>query len=129
VPAEPPPATPFAMASSSLFAAARRLLSLGRRGGLVPVPPSRAVVSSSRSNSAEEGTPPARPTNLRSTLWPLGKPGTLLVPEIEMWATRSGNRLRAVELQRIVKELRTHRRHRQALEVDTALLHAISLSF
>ena len=91
VPAELPPATPFAMASSSLFAAARRLISLGRRRGLLPVPPSRAIASSSRSNSAEEGTLPARPPSLQYTLWPLGKPGTLLVPEIEMWATRSGN--------------------------------------
>ena len=118
--AKPPTATPFAMAS--LFAATRRLLSLGRRGGLLPVPPSRAVATSSRSNSAEERPPPARPQSLQSTLWPLGHPGTLLVPEIELWAARPRNRLRAVELQRIVRELRKRRRHRQALEVDTALL-------
>ena len=107
---------------ASLFAATRRLLSLGRRGGLLPVPPSRAVATSSRSNSEEERPPPARPQSLQSTLWPLGHPGTLLVPEIELWAARPRNRLRAVELQRIVRELRKRRRHRQALEVDTALL-------
>ncbi|CAD6213107.1 unnamed protein product [Miscanthus lutarioriparius] len=103
---------------ASLFAATRRLLSLGRRGGLLPVPPSRAVATSSRSNSAEERPPPARPQSLQSTLWPLGHPGTLLVPEIELWAARPRNRLRAVELQRIVRELRKRRRHRQALEVS-----------
>ena len=86
------------------------------------MPPSRAVATSSRSNSAEERPPPARPQSLQSTLWPLGHPGTLLVPEIELWAARPGNLLRAVDLRRIVKELRTRRRHRQALEVDTALL-------
>ena len=117
------------MASSSLFAAARRLLSLGRRGGLLPVPPSRAVANSYLSNSAEEGKPPARSPILRYMLWPLGKPGTLLVPEIELWAARPGNRLGEVDLRRIVKELRTRRRHRQALEVDTALLHALPLAF
>ena len=86
------------------------------------MPPSRAVATSSRSNSEEERPPPARPQSLQSTLWPLGHPGTLLVPEIELWAARPRNRLRAVELQRIVRELRKRRRHRQALEVDTALL-------
>ncbi|EER90329.1 pentatricopeptide repeat-containing protein At4g21705, mitochondrial [Sorghum bicolor] len=106
------------MASSSLFAAARRLLSIGRRGGLLPVPPSRAVASSSRSNRAEEGTPPARPPTLWSTLCPLGKPGTLLVPEIELWAARSGKRLRPCELHFVVKDLRRRHRHRQALEVS-----------
>ncbi|XP_062205063.1 pentatricopeptide repeat-containing protein At4g21705, mitochondrial-like [Phragmites australis] len=104
------------MASSSLFAAARRLLRLGRgRSGLLH---SRAAASSTLSNSAEKRPPPARPPSLQSTLWPLGHPGTLLVPEIERWAARPGNRLRAVELQRVVKELRKRRRHRQALEVS-----------
>ena len=114
------------MASSFLFAAARRLLSLGRREGLLPVPPSRAVANSYLSNSAEEGTPP--PT-LGSTLWPLGNPGTLLVPEIELWAARPGNHLQDVHLRCIVQELRTRRRHRQALEVDMALLHALLFPF
>nr|ACG44832.1 hypothetical protein [Zea mays] len=108
---------------ASLFAPARRLLSLGRRrhrrGGQLPVPPS------SRSNSAEERPPPARSLSLDSTLFPLGHPSTLLVPEIELWAARPRNLLRAVELQRIVKELRKRRRHRQALEVDTSLLLSI----
>ncbi|CAN6282584.1 unnamed protein product [Urochloa humidicola] len=103
------------MASSSLFAAARRLLRLGGRGRS-GIPPSRAAASTPRSN-AEEKRPP-RPPSLQSTLWPLGHPGTLLVPEIELWAARPGNHLRAVELQRIVKELRKRRRHRQALEVS-----------
>jgi hypothetical protein len=114
--AKPPRATPFAMAS--LFAAGRRLLSLGRRGVLLPVPRSRAVATSSRSNSEEERPP----QSLQSTLWPLGHPCTLLVPEIELWAARPRNRLRAVELQRIVRELRKRHRHRQALEVNTVLL-------
>lgn len=73
---------------------------------------------SSRSNSAEERPPPARSLSLDSTLFPLGHPSTLLVPEIELWAARPRNLLRAVELQRIVKELRKRRRHRQALEVS-----------
>nr|CAB3499233.1 unnamed protein product [Digitaria exilis] len=104
------------MASSSLFAAARRLLRLGGRGrsGILP---SRAAASSSRSKSEDERPPPVRRPRLESTLWPLGHPGTLLVPEIELWAARPGNRLRGVELQRIVKELRKRRRHRQALEL------------
>ncbi|KAJ1294955.1 hypothetical protein BS78_01G186200 [Paspalum vaginatum] len=106
------------MASSSLFAAARRLIRLGRRGGLAAVPPSRAAALSSRSNSEDNGPPQARRLGLQSTLWPLGHPGTLLVPEIELWAARHGNRLRSVELQRIVKELRKRRRHTQALEVS-----------
>jgi len=105
------------MASSSLFAAARRLLRLGGRGRSW-IPPSRAAASSSRTNSEEKRPLPARPRSLQSTLWPLGHPGTLLVPEIELWAARPGNRFRAVELQRIVKELRRRRRPRQALEVD-----------
>ncbi|KAF8722583.1 hypothetical protein HU200_022417 [Digitaria exilis] len=110
------------MASSSLFAAARRLLRLGGRGrsGILP---SRAAASSSRSKSEEERPPPVRRPRLESTLWPLGHPGTLLVPEIELWAARPGNRLRAVELQRIVKELRKRRRHRQALEVSEWMNH------
>ena len=116
-PPEPPAqaASRHGMAPSSLFAAARRLLRLGGRGRSW-IPPSRAAASSSRSSSSEEKRP--RPTSLQSTLWPLGHPGTLLVPEIELWAARPGNRFRAVELQRIVKELRRRRRPRQALEVD-----------
>ncbi|TKV93061.1 hypothetical protein SEVIR_9G201700v4 [Setaria viridis] len=105
------------MASSSLFAAARRLLRLGGRGRS-GMPPSRAAASSSRSNSKEKRPPRARPLSLQSRLWPLGHPGTLLVPEIELWAARPGNRLRSVELLSIVKELRKRRRHRQALEVS-----------
>ncbi|KAL6883534.1 hypothetical protein ACP4OV_010948 [Aristida adscensionis] len=111
------------MASSSLFAAARRLLRAGRRGGLLPVLPYRAASSSPspspspRSPSADKPRP-ARPLGLQSTLWPLGHPGKLLVPEIEAWAARPGNRFRPVELERIVKELRKRRRYRQALEVS-----------
>ncbi|KAL6642870.1 hypothetical protein ACP70R_021051 [Stipagrostis hirtigluma subsp. patula] len=105
------------MTSSSLLAAARRLIRFGRRSGLLPVLPSRAASSSPRTSSADKPRP-ARPLSLQSSLWPLGQPGTLLAPEIELWAARPGNRLRPVELQRIVKELRKRRRHRQALEVS-----------
>jgi hypothetical protein len=112
------------MASSSIFAAGRRLLRLGR-GRLFhgrsrsdnPTPlliPPRAA-SSPRGYSSER--PQRRAPSLQSTLWPLGHPGTLLVPEIERWAAKPGNRLRPVELERVVKELRKRRRHRQALEV------------
>uniref|UniRef100_A0ACD5TJE7 Uncharacterized protein n=1 Tax=Avena sativa TaxID=4498 RepID=A0ACD5TJE7_AVESA len=113
------------MASSSLFAAGRRLLRLGR-GKLfhcrsrshnpTPLLLLPHTASSPRSYSSER--PPRRPPSLQSTLWPLGHPGTLLVPEIERWAEKPGNRLRPVELERIVKELRKRRRHRQALEVS-----------
>ncbi|XBJ09198.1 pentatricopeptide repeat-containing protein At4g21705, mitochondrial [Aegilops tauschii subsp. strangulata] len=113
------------MASSSLFAAGRRLLHLGRgrllQGRVRPHNPTPLLLpvraaSSPPSNSAER--PPRRPPGLQSTLWPLGHPDTLLVPEIERWAEKPGNRLRPVELERIVKELRKRRRHRQALEVS-----------
>ncbi|KAG8099448.1 hypothetical protein GUJ93_ZPchr0013g37166 [Zizania palustris] len=112
-------------ASSSLFAAERRLIRLGRSSRLLPGRARshgstpillRAAASFTRSHGA--GRPPARSPGLQSTLWPLGHPGTLLVPEIERWASKPGNRLRPVELQRIVKELRKRRRHRQALEVS-----------
>ncbi|OEL35308.1 Pentatricopeptide repeat-containing protein [Dichanthelium oligosanthes] len=100
------------MASSSLFAATCRLLRLGR--GRSGIPKSRAAASSSHNNSEEK-----RPPSLQSTMWPLGDPSTLLVPEIELWSARPGNRLCAVELQRIVKELRKRHPHRrQALEVS-----------
>jgi hypothetical protein len=114
------------MASSCLFAAGRRLLRLGR-GRLLhcrsrsnnPTPlllPTRTA-SSPRSRTYSSERPARRPLSLQSTLWPLGHPGTLLVPEIERWAEKTGNRLRPVELERVVKELRKRRRHRQALEV------------
>jgi hypothetical protein len=38
-------------------------------------------------------------------LYPIGHPGTLLVPEIELWVAKPGNFLHPIELQRIVKEL------------------------
>ena len=111
------------MASSSLFAAGRRLgrgrgrLFHGRSRAHNPTPPLLPLrtASSPRSYSSERAQ--RRPPSLQSTLWPLGHPGTLLVPEIERWAEKSGNRLRPVELERVVKELRKRRRHRQALEV------------
>lgn len=113
------------MASSSLFAAGRRLVRLGRdrlfhcrsrshNPAPLLLPPRTA--SSPRSYSSER--PQRRSPSLQSTLWPLGHPGTLLVPEIERWAEKPGNRLRPVELERVVKELRKRRRHRQALEVS-----------
>ncbi|GJN19798.1 hypothetical protein PR202_gb07107 [Eleusine coracana subsp. coracana] len=109
------------MASSSLLAATRRLLRLGRgRSRLLPGLLPRAAASSPCGYSTEKRRP-ARPLGLQSTLSPLGHPGTLLVPEIELWAARPGNHIRPVELQRIVKELRKRRRHRQALEVGTAI--------
>ncbi|KAK3152978.1 hypothetical protein QOZ80_2BG0166060 [Eleusine coracana subsp. coracana] len=106
------------MASSSLLAATRRLLRLGRgRSRLLPGLLPRAAASSPCGYSTEKRRP-ARPLGLQSTLSPLGHPGTLLVPEIELWAARPGNHIRPVELQRIVKELRKRRRHRQALEIS-----------
>lgn len=90
--------------ASSLVAAARRLLRLCRvRSRLLPGLLPRAAASSPCGYSTEKRRP-VRPLGLQSTLAPLGHPSTLLVPEIELWAARPGNRIRAVELQRIVKE-------------------------
>ncbi|GJN19797.1 hypothetical protein PR202_gb07106 [Eleusine coracana subsp. coracana] len=102
----------------SLLAAARRLLHLARGrsrllSGLLP-----RVTASSPCGYSTEKLRPERPLGLQSTLSPLGHPGTLLVPEIELWAARPGNRIRPVELRRIVKEFRKRRRHRQALEIS-----------
>ncbi|KAF2923750.1 hypothetical protein DAI22_07g217300 [Oryza sativa Japonica Group] len=117
-------------ASSSFLAAGRRLIRLGcgrllpaghaRSHGSTPALIRAAAAASSPASPRGHsgGRKPARPPSLQSTLWPLGHPGTLLVPEIERWAAKPGNRLRHVELERIVKELRKRRRHRQALEVS-----------
>ncbi|TVU32132.1 hypothetical protein EJB05_23851 [Eragrostis curvula] len=105
------------MASSSLVAAARRLLRAGGGSRILPSLLPHSAASSPRGYSSEKQTP-ARPLSLQSSLYPLGHPGTLLVPEIELWAAKPRNRLRPVELQRIVKELRKRRRHRQALEIS-----------
>lgn len=127
-----PQLTPMA-ASSSFLAAGRRLIRLGcgrllpaghaRSHGSTPALIRAAAAASSPASPRGHsgGRKPARPPSLQSTLWPLGHPGTLLVPEIERWAAKPGNRLRHVELERIVKELRKRRRHRQALEVTPPL--------
>ncbi|GJM91137.1 hypothetical protein PR202_ga07483 [Eleusine coracana subsp. coracana] len=102
---------------SSLLAAARACSARPRQGR----PPPRLLPRRGRlvaCGYSTEKRRPARPLGLQSTLSPLGHPGTLLVPEIELWAARPGNRIRPVELQRIVKELRKRRRHRQALEIS-----------
>jgi hypothetical protein len=113
--------------ASSLFAATRRLLRFGcgRSRLLTGLVPRAADAYPCRYST--DNPRPARALGLQSTLYPLGHPGTLLVPEIELWAARPGNRLRPVELQRIVKELRKRRRHRQALEVQLCLLFFFGL--
>ncbi|RZS08416.1 hypothetical protein BHM03_00039387 [Ensete ventricosum] len=58
---------------------------------------------------------------LQSMIWPLGHPSVNLAPELDRWVAR-GHRVRLVELQYVIRELRKLRRYKQALEVRVSLL-------
>ncbi|KAL5738004.1 hypothetical protein ACOSP7_030765 [Xanthoceras sorbifolium] len=55
--------------------------------------------------------------NLYARISPLGKPGTSLVPVLDHWV-QEGNKVKEIELQRIVRDLRSRKRHAQALQVS-----------
>ncbi|KAL0907585.1 hypothetical protein M5K25_022002 [Dendrobium thyrsiflorum] len=90
---------------NSLRAFARlRLLSL------TLLPPATKLLST------KTRRPPPRPT-LSSTIYPLGHPSFDISLELDRWIL-SGNAIRLVELQNLIRDLRSRRRYKQALEVS-----------
>ncbi|KAF5478640.1 hypothetical protein F2P56_005183, partial [Juglans regia] len=55
--------------------------------------------------------------NLFSRISPLGDPSLSVVPVLDQWV-EEGNKVKALEFQRIVRDLRARRRYKQALEVS-----------
>ncbi|KAG9441048.1 hypothetical protein H6P81_016902 [Aristolochia fimbriata] len=70
--------------------------------------------SPSRSYASKRG---GQQNTLYSRLSPLGNPNISLVPELDRWAEK-GKRVSTAELNRIIRDLRTRRRYKQALEVS-----------
>lgn len=56
-------------------------------------------------------------TNLYSRISPLGQPGLSLAPVLDKWV-EEGKKVRDLELQRIIRDLRSRKRYGQALEVS-----------
>ncbi|KAK2639093.1 hypothetical protein Ddye_026888 [Dipteronia dyeriana] len=65
--------------------------------------------------------------NLFSRISPLGM-GTTLVPVLDKWV-QEGNQLKELELQRIVRVLRSHKRYSQALQVSEWMRNSDDLQF
>ncbi|TXG62316.1 hypothetical protein EZV62_013679 [Acer yangbiense] len=58
-----------------------------------------------------------RNNNLYSRIRPLGNTTCSLVPVLDKWV-QEGNKLKEIELQRIIRVLRSHKRYSQALQVS-----------
>ena len=62
-------------------------------------------------------TTTSRRKNLFSRICPMGDPSFSVVPVLDQWV-QEGNKVKNLELQRIVRDLRARRRYNQALEVS-----------
>ncbi|XP_020581943.1 pentatricopeptide repeat-containing protein At4g21705, mitochondrial [Phalaenopsis equestris] len=78
--------------------------------------PALFTPAATRHFSTKTSRSPPRPT-LSSTIYPLGHPSIDLSLELDRWIL-SGNTIRLVELQNLIRDLRTRRRFSQALEVS-----------
>lgn len=112
------------MASSrSLFTLANRLRAATQARIRIQLPILQSL-SSTHPYCTQARGPPG--PSLAKTILPLGHPSISIVPELDRWV-HLGNKVRKVELQNLVRDLRRRRRYKQALEVRLFALPAMCL--
>ena len=75
------------------------------------------LIVRSYSTTTTTTTTTSRRKNLFSRICPMGDPSFSVVPVLDQWV-QEGNKVKNLELQRIVRDLRARRRYNQALEVS-----------